>query len=71
MTHTCPTCHAENREGAKFCKSCGGKLASPAASTSSVEASACSACGQPNKPGARFCLKCGASLLTTPPPPPP
>jgi hypothetical protein len=30
MALICPVCNAENREGAIFCKSCGGKLAPPA-----------------------------------------
>ena len=32
MALICPVCSTENREGANFCKSCGGKLA-PAAPT--------------------------------------
>ncbi len=47
----CPKCHAENRDQAKFCNECGGK----------IEIS-CPACGRPNRPGSRFCDECGQDL---------
>ncbi|MBI3302605.1 MAG: zinc ribbon domain-containing protein, partial [Deltaproteobacteria bacterium] len=47
----CPTCHHENREGAKFCKACGTKLEPT-----------CPACGSLSEPGAAFCDNCGAPL---------
>ncbi len=48
---TCPSCHAENRPGRKFCAQCGTLLAI-----------ACPACGAPNEPGERFCGECGKAL---------
>ncbi|MBN2187200.1 MAG: zinc ribbon domain-containing protein [Dehalococcoidia bacterium] len=39
----CITCQFENREGAKFCQGCGGKLELT-----------CPSCGHPFRPGARF-----------------
>ncbi len=47
----CPTCHAENREGATFCKACGSKL----------ELS-CPQCANLNTPESRFCDRCGHDL---------
>jgi class 3 adenylate cyclase len=48
---TCPDCGAENREGRKFCASCGKPLSAP-----------CPACGAANEPGERFCGECGSPL---------
>ena len=50
----CPQCHAENREGSRFCAECGASLAS-----------ACPDCGFANYPGAKFCSGCGRALSTT------
>jgi class 3 adenylate cyclase/tetratricopeptide (TPR) repeat protein len=47
----CPACQTENREGRRFCASCGAQLAV-----------ACPACGAPNEPGDRFCGACGTAL---------
>lgn len=73
----CPNCQFENRDGAKFCKSCGFHLAAlsqeaapaPAPAASSV----CASCGAVLKPGAKFCTKCGtpvAAPATAPQPEP-
>ncbi len=47
----CPKCQAENREGAKFCDECGGKLEL-----------VCSECGKTNRVGAKYCDDCGHDL---------
>src|SRR5213594_2398938 len=47
----CPRCHAENREGRRFCAACGGSLAL-----------ACPSCGFGNEAGEKFCGGCGAPL---------
>jgi class 3 adenylate cyclase/tetratricopeptide (TPR) repeat protein len=47
----CPTCGTENREGRKFCSSCGAGLAH-----------GCPSCGAQNEPDDRFCGDCGAAL---------
>jgi hypothetical protein len=41
----CPRCHAQTREGLRFCQDCGGHLAL-----------ACSQCGAQLGPGKRFCV---------------
>ncbi|MFI5026459.1 MAG: adenylate/guanylate cyclase domain-containing protein [Solirubrobacterales bacterium] len=46
---TCPQCHAENRDGLRFCEDCGSRLTL-----------ACSQCGGELAPGKRFCGSCGA-----------
>jgi class 3 adenylate cyclase/tetratricopeptide (TPR) repeat protein len=51
----CPRCHAENREGRRFCAECGASLAV-----------ACPACGFSNEPSERFCGGCGAPLRSSP-----
>ena len=47
----CPQCHAENREGSRFCAECGASLAG-----------ACPDCGFANYPNAKFCGGCGKTL---------
>jgi class 3 adenylate cyclase/tetratricopeptide (TPR) repeat protein len=51
----CPACQSENREGRRFCASCGAELV--------VE---CPACGSANEPGDRFCGACGTALTAAP-----
>jgi hypothetical protein len=48
---TCPSCNKPLRPGAKFCDSCGAKIATN-----------CAKCGAALRPGAKFCDSCGASL---------
>src|SRR5262249_44742523 len=48
---TCPRCHAENREGRRFCAKCAAPLAT-----------VCPACGFSNEPGEDFCGGCAAPL---------
>jgi class 3 adenylate cyclase/tetratricopeptide (TPR) repeat protein len=47
----CANCQAENRPGARFCRSCGSTLAS-----------ACPSCGAPAETGQAFCDECGTPL---------
>jgi class 3 adenylate cyclase/tetratricopeptide (TPR) repeat protein len=47
----CPNCQAENKDSAKFCSACGGKLEI-----------ICVKCNSPNSPGSRFCNECGQSI---------
>ncbi len=47
----CPRCHAENREGRRFCGECGFPLRTT-----------CPSCGVPNEGNERFCGGCGRSL---------
>src|SRR6476660_1727540 len=54
----CPACGAENRAGARFCRSCGSTLDS-----------ACQSCGAPAEPGQSFCDSCGAKLESHAPTP--
>jgi membrane protease subunit (stomatin/prohibitin family) len=50
----CPSCHADNTAGAKFCASCGTSLAPATIS--------CANCEAHNPAGARFCANCGQPL---------
>jgi class 3 adenylate cyclase/tetratricopeptide (TPR) repeat protein len=52
---TCPSCGHENREGARFCLSCGGGLAL-----------SCPCCSAQLPPGARFCDACGKHVGESP-----
>ena len=47
----CSKCGGDNREGRKFCATCGALLVL-----------ACGKCGASNQPGERFCGECGAGL---------
>ena len=47
----CPRCHAQNREGARFCEDCGNALAA-----------SCPSCGAEVAPEKRFCGSCGARV---------
>src|SRR5262245_37020772 len=47
----CSACRHDNREGAKFCDSCGAKLERR-----------CPACAQPVREASRFCDACGHKL---------
>src|SRR4029450_480303 len=48
----CSHCHAENREGRRFCARCGALLPL-----------ACASCGFANELGAQFCGGCGPPLV--------
>jgi class 3 adenylate cyclase len=52
----CTSCGASNREGQKFCTSCGASLAA-----------ACPGCGAQYEPGERFCGACGTPLAAVAP----
>jgi hypothetical protein len=45
----CPRCHAENRDGLRFCEDCGSRLTLT-----------CAQCGGKRAPAKRFCGSCGA-----------
>jgi hypothetical protein len=47
----CSKCDSDNREGRKFCASCGAPLAAM-----------CPKCGPVNLPGEQFCGECGTAL---------
>jgi len=51
----CPRCHAENREGRRFCGECGLSFAST-----------CPPCGFLNEGSEKFCGGCGTSLTPAP-----
>ena len=52
----CPSCGADNRSDAKFCRECGAAIGGR-----------CPACGASNEPGQKFCDECGTALAGTPP----
>lgn len=54
----CPSCGAENRAGAHFCRQCAGPL--PAEPSGSAQV--CPNCEAQVPSGTKFCLACGASL---------
>ncbi len=51
----CPSCQAQNREGAQFCRKCGTRFDV-----------ACPACGAEVGAGSKFCDTCGAVLPVVP-----
>ena len=56
----CPSCEADNQEGARFCAACGVELVTR-----------CAACGAESLPGARFCSACGTPVGSSGAPPDP
>lgn len=58
----CPQCDFENRDGARFCKHCGGSL--PAGGPEEA-GPVCVHCGAALKPAARFCKRCGEPVAGT------
>lgn len=56
----CPTCGANQPDGAKFCNQCGAQL--PAMTV--VINLTCATCGHVNPSGSKFCGECGAQLET-------
>src|SRR3954447_386132 len=50
----CTACGAENREGRRFCASCGARLLV-----------SCPSCRTPNEAGERFCGECGTPLVSS------
>ena len=56
----CASCHAELREGSKFCDECGAPVCAQ-----------CPSCRAENRPGAKFCSECGTKLAAGAPTAPP
>ncbi len=56
----CSSCNADNPEGKRFCRECGGALKA-----------LCPQCGAENEPGGKFCGDCGGALSVAPAPRPP
>jgi class 3 adenylate cyclase/tetratricopeptide (TPR) repeat protein len=52
----CPSCGADNRPDAKFCRECGAAIGGR-----------CPTCGASNEPGQKFCDECGTALVGTAP----
>src|SRR5262245_27760899 len=52
---TCPRCQADNRDGARFCRECGGSFAA-----------VCPSCGAKVEARGKFCDSCGAALPAAP-----
>lgn len=55
----CPACHAANKQGAKFCNSCGASMTPPEPKPAGKT---CPGCGAAVPDGSKFCTKCGMSL---------
>ena len=63
---TCPRCHKELKDAAKFCGGCGEKLGDDgAAHAVAGESSVCPKCGSQLKPNAKFCGKCGTKVFAS------
>jgi sec-independent protein translocase protein TatA len=59
----CPSCHAGNASGQKFCSACGTALAaSPPATPTPVIENVCPSCATVNPAGQVFCGQCGTRL---------
>lgn len=58
----CPKCNKELREGAKFCTSCGTRLAEAQAQVA-PKGNVCPKCNKELREGAKFCTSCGYKLV--------
>lgn len=72
----CERCGTTNSDTDTFCRSCGTRLAAPAAVVPVVApprpgVSTCPACGMTSPPGSNFCLSCGGRLSPAMPAPAP
>ena len=63
LAFVCPSCSAQNRSDAKFCRKCGSSRAAleVAASKRNRQSSTCSGCRQSVRVSDRFCWCCGTS----------
>lgn len=66
----CSVCGCANKQGARFCKSCGDRITTAAdTAAASVDAAVsyhpCSACQAPVAAGAKFCKRCGQPTIQT------
>jgi len=57
----CERCDTANRDGSKFCNSCGYPL-------EQMDRRACPSCGYVNPAESKFCTNCGAELIAPSPP---
>ncbi len=55
----CPACHAANKQGAKFCSSCGASMTPPEPKPAEKTSPGC---GAAVPDGSKFCTECGMSL---------
>lgn len=56
----CPQCHTINREGSRFCNSCGYSFVSaPSTPAAGPKETECSVCGKSFSVAAKFCPHCG------------
>lgn len=65
----CTVCGCTNKPGARFCKSCGDRLANPDAVQIADTATVyqpCSGCNAPVAVGAKFCKSCGLPANSVP-----
>lgn len=60
---TCPKCHAQLEDDAKFCDTCGTPIEAPAAPIAAT--AYCPHCGQQNDAENQFCQNCGKPLNET------
>jgi len=58
----CPECQTENREGAKFCRSCGANLGAKESAPVAHAARVCAKCSRPARFGDIHCVGCGEKL---------
>jgi ribosomal protein L40E len=61
QAYTCPSCSAQNRENAKFCRQCGqARKMDFASSVAPLAAVVCHSCATEVRASDLFCLACGA-----------
>lgn len=67
--YICPTCAAENRDNANFCRQCGERRSTPHPLDDADNRDRCPCCARRVRHGDRFCMSCGEKLKTKAAPP--
>ncbi|MBX9690702.1 MAG: zinc ribbon domain-containing protein [Candidatus Obscuribacterales bacterium] len=65
--YICPTCSAENRGNANFCRQCGERRSNPHAAEEDSR-DRCPCCSRRVRHADRFCMSCGEKLKSKPAP---
>jgi predicted amidophosphoribosyltransferase len=67
--YVCPSCSAENRDNANFCRQCGDKRANAHHLDDTDKRDLCPCCSRRVRHADRYCMGCGEKLKVKPAPP--
>lgn len=67
--YVCPSCSAENRENANFCRQCGERRSATNPLNEEDTRDRCPCCSRRVRHADRYCMSCGEKLQVKPAPP--